>query len=105
MARYAVTGASGDGILLHPETVMIGAFHVMGRHHGVEAAACQAELNLNVFESSAVVDLIDSLRLLDKIVALLDGKCLRGLKADTERCRELLSYARAGGSDANRRQE
>jgi len=88
-----------------PETVMIGAFHVMGSHHSVEAAACQAELNLNVFESSAVVDLIDSLRLLDKFVALLDGKCLRGLKADTERCRELLSYARAGGSNANRRQE
>ncbi|MBK9145306.1 MAG: aspartate ammonia-lyase [Candidatus Melainabacteria bacterium] len=88
-----------------PETVMIGAFQVMGSHYSVEAAACQAELNLNVFESSAVVNLIDSLRLLGKVVAMLDGKCLRELRADTERCRELLSYARAGGSHANRGQE
>lgn len=72
-----------------PETVLQGAFQVLGCDRAVQAAMEQSELYLNVFDGLVAVNLFEIFELLTRIVTRLDERCLRGLKADEERCRSL----------------
>lgn len=72
-----------------PETVLQCAFQVLGCDRAVQAAVEQSELYLNVFDGLMAVNLIDAMGLLAQAVRRLDERCLRGLKADENRCRDL----------------
>ena len=72
-----------------PETVLQCAFQVLGCDRAVQAAMEQSELYLNVFDGLMAVNLLGAMELLEQAVKRLDERCLRGLKADEARCREL----------------
>jgi aspartate ammonia-lyase len=71
------------------ETVLQCAFQVLGFDRAVQAAMEQAELYLNVFDGLIAVNLFDATTYLAQALARLDERCLRDLKADEARCREL----------------
>jgi len=72
-----------------PETVLQCAFQVLGCDRAVEAAMEQAELYLNVFDGLVAANLLSAIDMLAQGVRRLDERCLAGLAADQERCREL----------------
>lgn len=80
------TGKSNPVI---PETVLQAAFQMLGCDRAVQAAMEQSELYLDVFEGLIAANLLESVDLLEQSVKRLDERCLRGLKADEARCREL----------------
>ncbi len=77
-----------------PETLMQCAFQVLGCDRAVQAAAERAELHLHVFDGLAAVNLLDAIGLLTRAITLFDERCLRGLRANEARCRELAAFGR-----------
>jgi len=72
-----------------PETAIACALQVVGLDRSVQGALERAELHLHVYDGVAAANLFEALELLANAVALLDARCLRGLRPNTERCREL----------------
>ncbi len=72
-----------------PETAIACALQVFGLDRVVQAAVERAELHLHVFDGLAAANLFDALELEANAVALLDERCLRGLRANEARCRAL----------------
>ncbi len=77
-----------------PETAIACALQVLGLDRVVQAAAERAELHLHVFDGLAAANLFDALELEANAVLLLVVRCLRGLRANEARCRELAANAR-----------
>ncbi|MBI3782209.1 MAG: aspartate ammonia-lyase [Deltaproteobacteria bacterium] len=77
-----------------PETLMQCAFQVLGCDRAVQAAVEHAELYLNVFDGLAAVNVLDAFSMLAKSIALFEEKCLRDLKANEDRCRELAVFGK-----------
>ena len=77
-----------------PETAIACALQVLGLDRVVQAAVERAELHLHVFDGLAAANLFDALELEANAVALLDVRCLRGLRANEARCRALAESAR-----------
>ena len=69
-----------------PETLLHCAFQVLGCDRAAQAALERAELHLNVFEAVVAVNALDALGMLARAVPHA-AACVRGLWADTERCR------------------
>jgi aspartate ammonia-lyase len=80
---------SGKSNPVVAETVLQGAFQVIGCDRAVQAAMEQSELYLNVFDGLIAVNLLEAFELLSQMVRRLDERCLRGLKADEARCSAL----------------
>lgn len=78
-----------------PETLLQCAFQVLGCDRAVQAAVEHAELHLNVFDGLAAVNVLDAMHMVAGALDRFDVHCLRGLRANEERCRELASFAKA----------
>lgn len=63
----------------------------MGIHRSVCGALEHAELNLNVFESFAVFNILDQINLITNVTELFRNKCIAGIEINEQRCSELAS--------------
>jgi aspartate ammonia-lyase len=77
-----------------PETVIQCAFQVLGCDRAVQAAVEHAELYLNVFDGLAAVNVLDAIDMLTGAVDRFEARCLRGLQANTKRCRALAAFGK-----------
>lgn len=73
-----------------PEMVMQIGFRVMAYDQEINYAVMSGELELNAFMPLIADALLSSLHLLEKTCAVFGEKCIRGITADAERCRELM---------------
>ena len=77
-----------------PETMMQCCFQVLGCERAARLALERGELNLNVFEGAAAVNVFDAIEMMQRSVALFAERCVIGITANRKRCRELASRAR-----------
>ncbi|CAN7669951.1 aspartate ammonia-lyase [Caballeronia sp. LjRoot34] len=68
-----------------PEMVMQVYFRVLGNDAAV-SRACEGELDLNVWESLILNAISESICLLVRVLPLFAEKCIRGIRANSERC-------------------
>lgn len=54
----------------------------------------RGELNLNVFEGAAAINLLDVIAILSRAVALFTSRCIVGIRANEDGCRELAAGSR-----------
>ena len=73
-----------------PEVVNQIAFQVIGNDLTVTLAAEAGQLQLNAMEPVIVLNILQSMRMLMRGMVVLRSKCIVGIEADRERCRELL---------------
>ena len=73
-----------------PEVVNQIAYQVIGNDLTVTMAAEAGQLQLNAMEPVIVLNILQSMRMLMRGMVVLRGKCIIGIEADRERCRELL---------------
>jgi aspartate ammonia-lyase len=73
-----------------PEVVNQIAFQVIGNDLTVTMAAEAGQLQLNAMEPVIVLNILQSMRMLSNGMTVLREKCILGIEADRERCRELL---------------
>ncbi len=78
-----------------PEVVNQVAFHVIGADLVVTLAAEAGQLQLNAFEPVIVFNLLQSITLLTNAVRTLREKCVVGITANEERCRQHLDAGTA----------
>jgi len=68
-----------------PEHVIQLCFRVMGLHLGCQTALDHGELDLNIWESTAVFGILDSMELLESAAGTLGDKCIRDMRVNVER--------------------
>lgn len=73
-----------------PEVVNQIAFKVIGNDLSVTLAAEGGQLELNVFEPVIVQSLFESIEMLKNGMTTLKEKCIDGITANEDRCRELV---------------
>lgn len=73
-----------------PEVVNQIAYQVIGNDLTVTLAAEAGQLQLNAMEPVLVLNILQSMRMLLRGMAVLREKCIVGIEADRERCAELL---------------
>ncbi len=73
-----------------PEVVNQIAYQVIGNDLTVTLAAEAGQLQLNAMEPVIVFNIMQSMRMLMRGMAILRERCIDGIEADEERCRELL---------------
>jgi aspartate ammonia-lyase len=73
-----------------PEVVNQVAFQVVGNDLTITMAAEAGQLQLNVMEPVIAYNLFQSLETLTAAVKVLTERCIRGITANRERCRELV---------------
>ncbi|MEK8028994.1 aspartate ammonia-lyase [Pseudaquabacterium rugosum] len=73
-----------------PEAVNQVAFQVIANDLAVTLAAEAGQLQLNAMEPLIVANLLQSLQMLAAACHMFETRCIRGIEADTDRCRELL---------------
>ena len=73
-----------------PEVVNQIAYQVIGNDLTVTLAAEAGQLQLNAMEPVLVLNILQSMRMLIQGMTVLREKCIVGIEADRERCRELL---------------
>ena len=73
-----------------PEVVNQIAYQVIGNDLTVTMAAEAGQLQLNAMEPVIVMNILQSMRMLMRGMTTLRDKCVVGIEADRERCRELL---------------
>ena len=72
------------------EQVMMVAARVMGNHHTISVANTHGNFELNVMMPVMAHAMLESLDILVGSVEAFRTKCVEGIEADRERCRELL---------------
>jgi len=77
-----------------PETMLQCCFQVLGCERATRLALERGELNLNVFEGAAATNVFDAIAMMERSIALFVERCVSGIVANKERCRELASRAR-----------
>ncbi|MDY5577960.1 MAG: aspartate ammonia-lyase [Lachnospiraceae bacterium] len=73
-----------------PEVVSQVAFLVIGNDTTITMAAEAGQMELNAFEPVVFYDLFESITSMTEAVKTLTDNCIVGIKANEERCRELL---------------
>ena len=73
-----------------PEVVNQIAYQVIGNDLTVTLAAEAGQMQLNAMEPVIVFNILQSMRMLMRGMVTLREKCVLGIEADEERCRELL---------------
>jgi aspartate ammonia-lyase len=73
-----------------PEVVNQIAYQVIGNDLTVTLAAEAGQLQLNAMEPVIVFNILQSMRMLMRGMVVLRERCIDGIEADEERCRELL---------------
>ncbi|GAA0774652.1 aspartate ammonia-lyase [Roseibium denhamense] len=76
-----------------PEVVNQIAYMIMGNDVTISCAAESGQLQLNAFEPVIAFRLLNSVRLLTEGFATLTDKCIRGVEADAEKCRQNLNMS------------
>ncbi len=76
-----------------PEVINQIAYQVIGNDLTVTLAAEGGQLQLNAFEPVIVLNILQSMRMLTRGMAVLREKCVNGIEADRERCQELLDHS------------
>lgn len=76
-----------------PEVINQIAFQVIGNDLTVTIAAEAGQLQLNAMEPVIVFNILQSMRMLTRGMRVLREKCIEGIEADEERCRELLEHS------------
>lgn len=77
-----------------PETLMQCCFQVLGCERAARLALERGELNLNVFEGAAAVNLVDAIQMLTRGLAAFTSSCLAKITVNEARCRELAALGR-----------
>ncbi len=77
-----------------PETMLQCCFQVLGHERAARLALERGELNLNVFDGAAAVNLLDAIAILSRAIALFTSRCVAGLRANEDRCRGLAARSR-----------
>ncbi len=73
-----------------PEVVNQIAYQVIGNDLTVTLAAEAGQLQLNAMEPVITLNILQSMRMLIRGMTVLREKCVTGIEADRERCRDLL---------------
>ncbi|MCP4895414.1 MAG: aspartate ammonia-lyase [bacterium] len=73
-----------------PEVVNQVAFQVIGNDLTITLAAEAGQLQLNVMEPVITFNLFESLDMLTAAVETLSSRCITGITANTDRCRQLV---------------
>jgi len=73
-----------------PEVVNQVAFRVIGNDLALTFAAEAGQLQLNVMEPIMALSLMESLRMLAAAVNTLTGRCIVGITANAEHCKEMV---------------
>jgi len=76
-----------------PEVVNQVAFQVIGNDVTITMAAEAGQLQLNVMEPIIAFNLFESLSMTTEAVRTLTKRCIRGIEADEDRCRELVEHS------------
>jgi aspartate ammonia-lyase len=77
-----------------PETMLQCCFQVLGCECATRLALERGELNLNVFEGAAAANVFDAIEMMKRAVTRFVERCVGGIAANKQRCRELASRAR-----------
>jgi len=77
-----------------PETILQCCFQVLGRERAVRLALERGELNLNVFEGGAALNILDAMDMMRRSIETFVDRCLKGIVANKTRCRTLATRAR-----------
>jgi aspartate ammonia-lyase len=77
-----------------PETMLQCCFQVLGCERATRLALERGELNLNVFESAAAVNVFDAIEMMERSLTQFTERCVIGIVANRKRCSELASHAR-----------
>ncbi|HXN87269.1 MAG TPA: lyase family protein [Candidatus Binataceae bacterium] len=77
-----------------PETLLQCCFQVLGCERAARIGLERGELNLNIFEGSAAINVMDAIAMLERSVSVFTELCLRGITANEARCRQLAAVAR-----------
>lgn len=78
-----------------PEVVNQVAYQVIGNDLTVTMAAEAGQLQLNAMEPIAILNILQSIRILKSAMACLTDRCVTGIEADTARCGALLENSMA----------
>lgn len=81
-----------------PEMTMQCAMRVIANDSAITMAASRGEFELNAFLPLIADALLESLHLMTRACAIMREKCIDTLKADPERCRQLLEGSLAGAT-------
>jgi len=73
-----------------PEAVIQASYKVISNDFAITLAAQSGNLELNPFLPLIAHALLESLELMNKSVRIFIDKCIKGISANQERCRELL---------------
>ena len=73
-----------------PEVVNQVAYHVIGNDLAVTIAAEAGQLQLNVMEPVIAFNCFQSLNMLTQAIRTLTNRCIKGITANRERCREFV---------------
>jgi aspartate ammonia-lyase len=69
-------------------------FQVLGCERAARLALERGELNLNVFEGTAAVNVFDAIEMMHRSIMLFTERCVSGIAANRKRCRELAARSR-----------
>lgn len=72
-----------------PETIIQCGFQVIACDRGVQAVLEHGELDLNIFECSAGINILDSLTMLEKAISIFVENCISGIVVNQDRCTDL----------------
>ena len=73
-----------------PEVMNQVCFQVIGTDHTIASASEAAQLQLNVFEPIIIYNLLNNMNLMERGLKTLRTKCIDGITANPERCKELV---------------
>ena len=76
-----------------PEVVNQVAFQVIGNDLTVTMAAEAGQLQLNVMEPVIAFNIFQSLKMLTQAINTLTQRCIKGITANRERCRQLVEHS------------
>ena len=76
-----------------PEVVNQVAFQVIGNDLTVTLAAEAGQLQLNVMEPVIAFNIFQSLTMLTQAINTLTHRCIKGITANRERCRQLVEHS------------
>jgi aspartate ammonia-lyase len=77
-----------------PETLLQCCFQVLGCERAARLALERGELNLNVFEGAAAINIMDAMEMLTRAVANFTSSCLAKIAPNKPRCEELAAIGR-----------
>jgi len=77
-----------------PETLLQCCFQVLGCERAARLALERGELNLNVFEGAAAINVMDAMEMMLRGVATFTSSCVAKIAPNEARCAELASIGR-----------